>query len=55
MESGKVRKELGGRYGWALSLARITDAGPRHPEARSWEALAAQPAAQGEVPANEPF
>ena len=54
MESGKVRKELGGRYSWALSVVRITDEGPHHRETRSWEALTAQPAAQGEVPANEP-
>lgn len=54
MESGKVREKLGGRCSWAPSVVRITDEGPRHAKASTWEALTAQPAAQSRAAAREP-
>ena len=54
MESGKVRKKLGGRCSWAPSVVRITDEGPRHPKAGTWEAVTAEPAAQSKAAAREP-
>lgn len=36
------------------SMVRITDEGPRHPKAGTWEALTAEPAAQSRAAAREP-